>query len=168
MKSHHKAILSAPAPVDDGDKTSVFMGTDLSDTFYGHKGTDFMYGGQGSDRLYGASGKDVLDGGTGQDFLYGGNGADTFVYHSTGDAGDPNMSDVIGDFKSLDDHLDLHSFMGGGHFVGSAAFTVGGGPQVSYDAATGVLSGDVNGDGTADFTITMANHVNLVAADFIF
>jgi serralysin len=126
-----------------------------------------MYGGQGSDRLYGYSGKDKLTGGTGQDFLTGGSGDDTFIYNSVAEASDPTSSDVIMDFKSNADKLDFHAFMAGGHFAG-ATLVADGTKQIAYDRATGILSGDVNGDGVADFTITMANHVNLVAGDFIF
>lgn len=166
MQHKHLKHQAAPTPVDGSDKTNTFTGTELADTFYGGKGTDFMYGGDGSDRLFGSSGKDQLTGGTGQDWLTGGNGSDLFIYTQAADAGRPDSSDVIMDFKSGDDKLDLHAFMAGGHFV--AALTAGGGAQVAYNQATGVLSGDVNGDGAADFTITMANHTALVATDFIF
>ncbi|MEO6299512.1 MAG: M10 family metallopeptidase C-terminal domain-containing protein [Paracoccaceae bacterium] len=165
---HQKTLTSLHLPIEGDNKTGIFLGTDQADAFNGNNGADFLFGGAGSDRLFGSSGKDQLTGGTGQDFLTGGSGADLFIYNSTAEAGDTDHADVILDFKSHDDHLDLHSFMGGGHFVGSAAFTADGGSQVSYNAATGILTGDVNGDGKADFTITMANHVHLVAADFIF
>ncbi len=157
----------ANPPIDGTIKTNTFIGTDISDNFVGGQGTDFMYGGAGSDRLFGGSGKDQLTGGTGQDFLTGGNGADLFIYNSAAEAGDPNSSDYIMDFKSGDDHLVFSSFMAGGHFAGKT-LVAGAGPQIAYDKATGVLSGDVNGDGHADFTINMANHVALVAGDFIF
>ena len=169
MKHHHHAAQTeANLPIDNNNKTSTFIGTDLSDTYVGNNGTDFMYGGDGSDRLYGGSGKDQLTGGAGQDFLTGGSGNDTFIYNAASDAGRPESSDVIMDFHSGQDKLDLHAFMAGGHFVGSAAFVAGSGPQVSYNAATGILTGDVNGDGTSDFSITLANHSALLATDFIF
>lgn len=172
MKSHKGGHdfghQSAPTPVDGSGRTDTFIGSDLADTFYGGKGTDYMYGGQGSDRLYGSSGKDVLNGGTGQDFMTGGTGDDTFVYASAADAGGPGSADVITDFFTGGDHLDFHAFMAGGHFVGSAAFTAGAGAQVSYDKTTGILTGDVNGDGTADFSITLSNHATVLATDIIF
>jgi Ca2+-binding RTX toxin-like protein len=159
---------TANPPADGTPKTNTFIGSSISDTFYGYTGTDFMFGNDGSDRLYGYSGKDQLTGGNGQDFLYGGNGADLFIYNSAAEAGQGASADVIGDFKTADDHLVLTSFMAGGKFIGNAAFTKGAGPQVSYDAATGVLNGDVNGDGKADFQIAFSNHVVLAAGDFIF
>ncbi len=160
---HH----AAQTPVDGTDHANTFIGTEIADTFYGLKGTDFMYGGDGSDRLFGYSGKDQLTGGNGQDWLTGGNGNDTFIYNTAAEAGRPDSSDVITDFRSGQDKLDLHAFMAGAHFVG-AHYVPGAGAQVSYNAATGVLSGDMNGDGTAEFTITLANHTTLVATDFIF
>ena len=166
--AHHHRNHGAPLPVDGTPKTNTFIGTDQADSFFGGQGTDFMYGGDGSDRLYGSSGRDQLTGGTGQDWLTGGSGNDTFFYNSAADAGRPESSDVITDFRSGGDHLDVHAFMAGGHFVGSGPLVAGGGAQISYDAATGILSGDVNGDGTVDFNITMANHVALVAGDFTF
>lgn len=167
-QADHHNHTSAPLPVGGTDKTNTFIGSELADTFYGGKGTDFMYGGDGSDRLYGSSGKDQLTGGTGQDWLTGGNGADVFIYTQAADAGRPESSDVIMDFKSGDDHIDLHAFMAGGAFIGAAAFSVGGGAQVSYDMASGLLTGDINGDGVADFAITLANHAAVVATDFTF
>ena len=164
----HNLRQAAPLPTGGTDKTNTFIGTALADTFYGGMGTDFMYGGDGSDRLYGSSGKDQLTGGTGQDWLTGGTGNDTFIYNTAAEAGRPESSDVIMDFRSGQDKLDLHAFMAGGAFIGSAAFVAGSGAQVRYDAGSGILSGDVNGDGTADFSITLANHSALLATDFIF
>ena len=40
--------------------------------------------------------------------------------------------------------------------------------QVRYTKSTGILQGDVDGDGTADFEIDIANRPVLTAADFIF
>ena len=60
----------------------------------------------GSDRHYGSSGNDQLAGGTGQD---------TFICNAAAEAGRPESSDVINDFKSGDDHLDVHAFLAGGH-----------------------------------------------------
>lgn len=160
--------MTYKVPLFGTTKYNLLIGTDLSDTISGGQGTDIIYGGIGSDHLYGGSGKDVLIGGTGQDFLYGGSGADTFVYTQAADAGTGAMADVIGDFKTGVDHLNLHAFMAGGQFIGNAAFTAGEGPAVRYVAATGQLEGDVNGDGVADFSITFANHAHLVATDIVF
>ncbi|MGV8988206.1 MAG: M10 family metallopeptidase C-terminal domain-containing protein [Cypionkella sp.] len=160
--------MTVKVPVIGTTKYNVLVGTDLSDTISGGQGTDLIYGGTGSDHLYGGSGKDVLYGGTGQDFLYGGSGADTFVYTKAADAGMGKMADRIGDFHSGIDHLDLSAFMAGGHFIGADAFTAGTGPSVRYTQATGLLQGDVNGDGIVDFAIVLTNHSALVEADINF
>lgn len=165
--SNSLAIITPPAQYGT-IKSDTFIGSDIADTFFGGQGSDFIYGGNGSDRLDGGSGRDVLVGGNGQDWLTGGSGADTFVYNNAAEAGRPASSDVITDFKSGVDHIDLHAFMAGGVFIGAAAFTSGGGGEISYEQSTGLLSGDVNGDGTADFAITLANHAVLAATDFIF
>lgn len=164
----HHGFLAAPAPVTGTDKGDVFLGTIKADVFYGGQGSDALTGGQGSDRLYGGSGRDTLQGGTGQDFLYGGSGADTFVYTKVGDAGGPTKRDVIRDFEAGSDHIDVHAFMAKGHFVGSAAFVADEGPSLRYVQSTGMLIGDADGDGHADFAIKIANHAALTEADFIF
>ena len=160
--------IVAPAPQYGTSKSDTFIGSAFADIFFGGQGSDFMYGGDGSDRLYGGSGRDVLVGGNGKDWLTGGSGADSFIYNNAGEAGRGASSDVITDFKSGVDHIDLHAFMAGGLFIDAAAFTAGGGAEVNYDQNTGRLFGDVNGDGVADFSIVLANHAALAATDFIF
>lgn len=164
----HKALLAIGQPVNGTDQADTFVGTDKADVFYGGLGSDSMSGGQGSDQLFGGSGKDVLNGGTGQDFLTGGSGEDTFVYTQAGDAGGAGSRDVIYDFQSGADKLDVHAFMAGGHFIGSASFVAGEGATLRYVRSTGTLSGDVDGDGKLDFAITLDNHTALLATDFIF
>ncbi len=164
----HHVLSKAPAPVLGTDKKDTFLGTDKADMYFGGQGSDSINGGQGSDWLYGGSGKDTLTGGSGQDVLYGGSGADMFVYLSAADAGSAAKHDIIRDFKAGTDHLDLHAFMAGGHFIGSASFVADEGPSLRYVRASGQLSGDVDGDGVVDFTIKFANHALLTEADFIF
>jgi serralysin len=164
----HHALRAAPALVTGTDKHDTFLGTIRADAYYGGQGSDLIGGGQGSDWLYGGSGKDTLIGGTGQDFLYGGSGADTFVYEKIGDAGGPTKHDVIRDFQAGSDHIDLHGFMAGGHFIGAAEFVAEEGPTLRYVKASGLLSGDVDGDGVADFAIKFANHAVLTESDFLF
>ncbi len=164
--AHHR--LKATIALTGTDKNDSYLGTDQDDTYNGLKGADTISGGAGSDHLYGGSGKDRLSGGLGQDVLYGGSGADTFVYASATEAGDLAHRDAIRDFKAGVDHLDVHAFMAGGHFIGSAAFAADEGPTLRYVHATGLLTGDVDGDGIADFAIKFSNHAHLTEADFIF
>jgi hypothetical protein len=52
-------------------------------------------------------------------------------------------------------------------FIGAAAFTHHAG-EVRFAASGGntIVSGDVNGDGVADFNIVLTGAITLVAADF--
>lgn len=58
-------------------------------------------------------------------------------------------------------------FMAGGNFIGGAGFANVAG-QVRYDQTTGLLSADVNGDGSADFAIELTSKPVLTSADVIF
>ena len=55
----------------------------------------------------------------------------------------------------------------GFHFGATTAGSVTAGDLV-YDAATGVLSGYVDGDSIADFQIILGNKAALSAGDFVF
>ena len=58
--------------------------------------------------------------------------------------------------------------MGGGQFVGAAAFSGTGGGEVQYNALTGIIAGDVDGSGTTDWQVILPNKAVLTAADFVF
>jgi Ca2+-binding RTX toxin-like protein len=127
----------------------------------------------GNDIFVGSTGADRIIGGLGSDTMTGGAGGDVFDYN---DAAEGNW-DVITDFVSGVDRIDLstidaspansqgnHAFV----FIGSGAFTHATG-QVRYAVTSDgvVFSGDVNGDGVADFNVTMTGVSSLTAADFI-
>ena len=139
-----------------------------SDTLRGGLGNDRAYGGAGNDVVRGGRGSDVLDGGIGNDTLKGGNGADRFIFTSAAEAGTGASRDRIVDFAAGIDKLDLTAFMAGGQFIGGAAYTPGNGPQVRFATATGILSGDVDGNGTVDFQLKLDGAPVLTAADFLF
>ena len=90
---------------DDGNDLFGFGGNDAlhgmygDDVMNGGRGADMLYGGEGNDRLFGSRGMDYLDGGEGADILSGGRGSDIFAF------GD---QDVITDFKSGEDMIDLN------------------------------------------------------------
>ncbi len=158
---------------DDPDPQIVYNligGTSGNDVLIGGAGHDSIVGAQGHDSLVGNGGHDILVGGNGIDTLVGGDGNDTFVYghHSTA-----NNGDVIADFAN-GDVIDLSgmdaniwpaapgnqdfAFIGANAFSGTAG-------ELRY--AGGVLSGDVNGDGTRDFFITIANNYALGVSDML-
>ena len=138
------------------------------DLLIGNIGNDFLFGGSGSDILYGGSGSDTLLGGTGRDDMLGNQGADVFVFQSAAEAGFGSGRDRITDFQTGLDKIGLSAFMAGGTFIGGAQFTVGGGPQVRFVTATGFLTGDLTGDGVADFSLLLDGSPVLTAADFVF
>ncbi|MFN7090500.1 MAG: Ig-like domain-containing protein, partial [Allorhizobium sp.] len=99
-----------------GDDT--LFGQDGNDTLNGGEGRDTLYGGAGNDTLNGGNGDDILVGGAGADTLTGGAGRDTFVFaagdstasigmRSNGDVSGISGYDVITDFNSSDDKLEL-------------------------------------------------------------
>ena len=154
------------------DLGDSYVGTGFNDQIAGGKGHDSLIGGGGRDtleggpgldRLQGGGGVDRLIGGKGKDILTGGDGSDAFVFRNSKEA----KGDRITDFQSKMDDIDLSDFMKGGKFIGAKAFSKKD-DQVRYDKAKGLLQGDVNGDGKADWSLTIVNKVALSAADFIF
>jgi Ca2+-binding RTX toxin-like protein len=120
-----------------------------------------LIGNAGNNILNGSGGLDVLTGGAGADTLTGGKGADRFVFDD-GDSGvGLGLRDTITDFKGGDgDRLDLSLI--------DADTTAGGDQGFTYVGALGftshagelrlsgvILSGDTNGDGIADFEISL-------------
>lgn len=127
----------------------------------------------GNDTFIGSASADYIYGGLGADTLRGGGGADMFAYRSTQEA----AGDVIGDFVSGQDKIDLSIIdavpVGGGGgneaftFLGTGNFT-GSQGQLKYTVVSNgvVVSGDVSGDGVADFNITVLGVSSLSASDF--
>ena len=157
------------AQIFDGRSAAINLtGTAGADTYVGTKFNDRVAGLAGRDVLAGGAGDDILRGGTGRDLLTGGAGLDTFVFATAAEAGLGTARDRITDFKHGADHLDFSAFMAGGHFIGSAPIAAGDGPQVRFNAGTGVLQGDVTGDGTVDFALTLDGGPALTDVDFVF
>jgi Ca2+-binding RTX toxin-like protein len=123
--------------------------------------------------LTGGPGADTLTGGAGADTLTGGAGADHFVFSSA----DFGTTDEITDFShAAGDKIDLSAIDANTTinkdqaftFIGTGAFTHVA-AQLHYTISGGamLLSGDVNGDGVADFTIKVDGVGGLVNGDFI-
>lgn len=160
-----------------GSGNDTLIANDLGGTLKSGGGSDLLIGGAGSDWLQGDGGRDELIGGLGRDLLFGGTGADYFEFTSVADSNKAAAkADVILDFVKLDgDRIFLagiDAVKGGADnafaFIGTGAFTRRAG-ELHYQIGNGevLVSGDVNGDGKADFLIHVANVETLVASDFV-
>lgn len=144
-----------------GDGNDSLLGGTGNDQLWGGNGADLLQGDAGNDRLDGGTGADRLTGGAGADRLEGGSGADVFVYASVLDSapGGGNRDQIV-DFTRGVDKIDLgaidaNTALGGDQafaYIGNAAFS-GTAGQLRF--VGGIVSGDVNGDGIADFQIQL-------------
>lgn len=147
-------------------------GSDGADRLYGGSGADRLYGGSGDDHLSGGSGADLIQGGTGADTLLGLGGADRFLFKTAGEAGFGSGRDTIADFVRGTDHIDLaridanETRRGDQHFdfIGRDPFH---GIAGELHCRSGILSGDTDGDGSADFQIALAGLGSLAADDIL-
>jgi hypothetical protein len=147
-----------PDRLSGGAGNDVLQGGPGHDVLLGGPGADTLVGGRGNDRLFGGPGADLLVGGPGRDVLSGGGGADVFRFTHPAEAGLGMGSDVITDFVPGIDTLDLAAMdadatRGGDQafrFVGSEAFS---GRAGELRVAGGIVAGDLDGDGQAEFEI---------------
>ncbi|RVP97586.1 M10 family metallopeptidase C-terminal domain-containing protein [Sinorhizobium meliloti] len=146
-------------------------GSAFNDSLRGDNGANLLNGLAGNDVLNGRDGNDTLIGGNGADRLIGGGGADTFVFQTTAQSA-PAARDVIDDFASGIDRMDLRSIDANSNAVGDQAFLFIGssafhGKAGELNFRSGIVSGDVNGDGLADFRIKVTNLSALSGSDFL-
>lgn len=135
-------------------------------------------GNDGNNALHGGSGADSLFGGLGADQLFGGPGADLFIFRSVDESGiDAVDRDIVKYFyRGQGDRIDLRlidaniSLAGDQRFrlVGEDDFT-GSAGELRYMRGQKVttISGDVDGDGLADFSIDLGVRLALVEGDFL-
>ncbi|GHC45098.1 calcium-binding protein [Neogemmobacter tilapiae] len=142
--------------------SNLLAGGSRADVLAGLAGADRLEGEDGADRLFGSLGRDVLLGGLGADTMTGGQGTDRFVFASAEEAN----GDTITDFGQGADRIEL-AFMAGGRFLGDEDFT-GKAGELRYVQSSGRLSGDVDGDGQADWVLIISNRSALTLDDFIF
>ena len=132
-----------------------------------------LLGSAGVNVLTGGWAGDVLQGGRGADVVQGGAGADVFVLTAVQDSSLAQGVDSITDFASGADLMDLRRIdaVAGGDddgfvWIGDAGFGHVAG-QLRYDAALGLVQGDVTGDGVADLVVHLTNAVALTVGDFL-
>lgn len=166
------------------------MGGDGNDRMWGGKGGDRMLGGQGADRMFGGDGadklygnkgydelrgdggNDKLYGGAGKDRMWGGDGADRFVFKSVSETGRGKKADVIFDFESGVDRLDLSAIdadpaRGGDQAFDFLGFDDFSGARGELRLSNGYLKGDLDGDGRVDFAIRLVDVSELTADDLL-
>lgn len=160
-----------------GTAGDTITANDLGCDLIGKGGKDALFGGSGDDVFDGGGSKDVLFGYGGQDTLTGGAGVDTYSFTSASDSSaDRSKADVITDFSHADgEKIDLSgidAISGGANnafrFIGSDAFS-GLAGELRFEVVKGdsFVSGDIDGNGVADFTIKVDDVTSLVAADFV-
>lgn len=154
------------------------FGNPGQDRLLGGGGNDLLGGGADNDQLQGGGGDDNLRGNLGSDKLRGGTGADIFFFKSASESTVADTGrDVILDFRhGQHDQIDLHPIDANSHANGNQKFTFigtdgfghhAGELRVAHAGSDTLVSGDVDGDGSADFTIQLEGNVNLKETDFV-
>jgi serralysin len=146
------------------------------DTITGTAFSDDLRGGTNNDTIRGDDGNDRLTGGNGRDLLTGGANAVIFDFNTFGESVVGANRDQILDFsRAQADRIDLSTIdaktgIDGNQkftFIGTQAFHgVKGELRFKDLGANGVVQGDVNGNGTADFEIRVIVGT-MLAADFL-
>ncbi len=137
------------------------VGNGLANTVTGGAANDTLDGAAGNDTLRAGGGSDVLIGGGGADSLAGQAGADIFRYDSASDSAS-GLADLIGDFQSGLDRIDLSRVDANSNadgdqafsWIGSNAFGNVAGELRTYDSGGyRWIAGDTDGDGDGDILI---------------
>ncbi|MEO8241035.1 MAG: hypothetical protein ABI832_01925 [bacterium] len=66
------------------------------------------------------------------------------------------------------DTIDLHLFVAGGSLVDAAPFSSTGMAKARFNTNKGVVAGNADGDGSADWQILLANKPTIHASDLLF
>ncbi|MGQ3209960.1 MAG: beta strand repeat-containing protein [Shinella sp.] len=154
------------------------VGNTLANILNGNSADNILDGKAGNDTLVGASGADKLYGGAGADKLTGGSGADVFLFKAVTDTTVAAAGrDTIIDFnRSQGDKISLNAIDANPDLKNDQAFTfidtqkfhkTAG--ELRYEIKSGdtFISGDINGDGTADFSIRLDLSLAMKVTDFI-
>ncbi len=183
------------------DNVGIAYGVTIENAV-GGGGNDIIVGNKASNRINGNAGNDVISGGAGIDYLTGGTGADTFVGDINGSTmtakRGPLALDVITDFVSGTDKIDLRGIDAKTGLSGDQAFTFKGSSANKnagdltykmYDSVNGAeraLGIDIDGldgpgakvpvtvvfgnvdGGAADFGIVLIGATGVSGADFMF
>jgi serralysin len=148
-------------------------GTNAGDAIFGTDGANVLKGRGGDDAIAGRAGNDVLVGSLGQDLLQGDGGADRFDFNFRSESAVGARRDVILDFDRTEgDRIDLRDIDADITATGNQAFAFIGAAAYSGEAGqfrfqSGIVAGDVNGDGRSDFHIAVRDMTGMQASDFL-
>ena len=162
-------VVKTPLSVGN-DTISGFehvAGSTKADNLLGDAKANWLIGNAGDDRLTGRDGRDTLSGGLGNDTLLAGNGADTlnggggadvfsFKQASESRAG---ARDLIQDFETGIDRLDLTLFDGDATLAGTQAFTAAQ-LRITTSGSLWIVTGDILGT-AEDFVIASQTAIAL-------
>jgi Ca2+-binding RTX toxin-like protein len=150
------------------------VGSDQSNNFQGGAGKDTLLGGGGNDYLQGGDGNDLIIGGAGGDYMDGGAGNDVFKFTSLADFGNATGTDVISNFVSGSDKIDLSAIDTNAAKAGDQAFIFVAGIPTTFKTgqvwyANGTVFVNTDSDATAEYQLSVVTPgLNaLTAADFI-
>ena len=135
-----------------GNSNINATGNALNNALLGNAGHNILTGFAGADSLIGGNGNDTLAGGSGRDNLSGGEGYDQFLFDTRGSS----TIDRISDFSAPWDTIVLENAVftklkgygtltGAQFFKGASAHDAN--DRIIYNAKTGVLTYDANGNG---------------------
>lgn len=155
--------------------SDTIIGDGKINRLLGMSGADVLTGLGGNDTLDGGGGRDTLAGSSGADELTGGDAEDVFVFSGSGTL---RFVDTITDMQTGFDQiwLSAETFRRAGPLgvLASESFVIGaaaldGNDRILYDAATGALSYDADGNraGAAVLFAQLDAGLALTAADFL-
>lgn len=101
-----------------GSANLTLTGNELSNRITGNAGNNKLSGLDGDDIIDGGDGADEIRGGSGRDQLVGGAGSDKFVFKNGDSAATASGADIVADFVTAVDKIDL-SFVAGSGLVAS-------------------------------------------------
>jgi hypothetical protein len=162
--------------IDSGTGNDTVNAAGGDDTINGNDGNDHLMGRTGADTINGGIGDDLIDGGLDKDRMTGGAGNDVFLFRDGETVLPRGSADVINDFAQGQDHIDLSAMDANVNAAGNQVFTFINGNAFTHTAGElhyvqnsgfTFVEGDTDGNGTADFAITLIGTYALAGADFV-
>lgn len=152
--------------VSGGSGADRLIGNGLANLLAGNGGADTLAGGAGGDTLVGGAGRDVMAGGLDAE-------RDVFVFNSVSDSAAGSGRDLVQNFVSGTDGLDLRGIDGDTALAGHQALSFHGTTAADHAvwfttlAGTTILQADVTGDSRADLQIELSGVTALLAGDLL-